>query len=708
MAQNNSIKSTVFNTQIDNLFRTSVSGTLSNIFAAWLVFILVQNSSQHDNAFMLGISITVITLARTLITNDYLKSNRLPARAYIYGYFLLTLMSGICWGLFEYMQLTHDDEFVRNILFLIFFGMIAGSIPILSMWMPAYLAYVMPQAIAIFYVAINMYKDNSWYLALAFLVFIGLMVSTSLNLNRSRKNEIELTLRNRELIEDLNNEINDKVEIQKELEENKSELENKVEQRTRDLIDINLHLENVIEEKEEAERSLQYLAYHDELTGLPNKNLLIDRINQAIKISARDSQQMAILFLDLDRFKNINDSLGHRIGDELLREVANRIKKLIRKHDTISRNGGDEFVIVLEKLRNHNEAVYVAKKVINELTQPFVIHSHKIHIGASIGISVYPFDGDSPMILLRNADTAMYRAKQEGGNMLHFYDASMSNQLRNRLELENELHAALKNDEFYMVYQPQISSKTETLRGVESLLRWNNSKHGEVPPDRFIPLLEETGLIYSVGEWVVREVIDFVSRLPVENICVSINLSVLQCGSFEFIEFLKREISRTGISPALLEFEITESLLVNDFNTTRHFLEELHALGCTIALDDFGTGYTSMTYLARLPIDIVKIDKSFIRGIDDRGSNLETLVRTIVNMSSSLEMENVFEGVETTGELEKIKSMGGDIIQGYLFSKPLKEAALLEWIDRDIRDKEISEKAGTGNHSGSIYTFPKS
>jgi len=702
MAQNNSIKSIVFDTQIDNLFRASVSGTLSNIFAAWLIFILVQNTSQHDNAFMLGIAITVITLIRTGFTNEYLKHNRLPERVYIASYFILTLMSGMSWGMFEYMQVTHDDDFVRNMIFLINFGMIAGSIPILSMWMPAYLAYVMPQALAILLVFINLDLQNQYYIAVAFCIFIGLMVATSVNLNRSRKNEIELTLRNRELIKDLNSEINHKVEIQKELEENKAELENKVEQRTRDLIDINLHLENVIDEKQEAERSLQYLAYHDELTGLPNKNLLIDRINQAIKISARDAQQMAILFLDLDRFKNINDSLGHRIGDELLREVAHRIKQLIRQHDTISRNGGDEYVIVLEKLKNHNEAVYVAKKVINELTQPFVIHSHKIHIGASIGISVYPFDGDTPMILLRNADTAMYRAKQEGGNMLQFYDASMSNQLRDRLELESELHTALKNKEMYMVYQPQISAETGRVRGVESLLRWENSKHGFVPPDRFIPLLEETGLIYSIGEWAVREVIDFASRLPHKDLSISINLSVLQCGSFEFIDFLRREIGRTGISPSQLEFEITETLLVKDFNTTKHFLEELHKIGCTIALDDFGTGYTSMTYLARLPIDMVKIDKSFIRGIDDRGSNLRTLVKAIYNMSTSLDMGNVFEGVETEGELEIIRELGGDLIQGFLFSKPLPETEVMDWIDKNL----TGDDASSSNTTGSIYPFP--
>jgi diguanylate cyclase (GGDEF)-like protein len=680
MIQENTLKSTLLKIQIDRLFRSSISGTVSNIFVAWLIFFLVQNTSQHDTAWLLGIFITLITVLRTMVTSDFIKSSRFSTNTYLVAYFSFTLLSGICWGIFEYTQVTHDNDVVRNLIFLINFGMIAGSIPILSMWMPAYLAYVLPQAIGIFLVFVNLDIEGRFYIAFTFLIFIGLMISTSLNLNRSRRNEIELTLKNSELIENLNDEISEKVDAQRSLEKNKTMLEITVEERTRDLSDTNLYLESVIEKKEKAEEDLQYMAYHDELTGLPNKNLLIDRINQSIKISARDDQQMAILFLDLDRFKTINDSLGHRIGDELLKEVSERIKNQIRKHDTISRNGGDEFVIVLEKLKNHNEAVFVAKKVIEQLTEPFTISSHNIHIGASIGISIYPSDGDSPMILLRNADTAMYKAKKEGGNLLQFYDASMSNQLRDRLELENQLHMAIENDEFYMVYQPQVHTRTNELRGVESLMRWHNAKYGEISPDRFIPLLEETGLIYTVGNWVVTQVVEFIAAHPENNFRFSINLSVLQCGHFEFISFLKEEIIRTGISPSLLEFEITESLLVKDFSNTKLFLEQIHKLGCTIALDDFGTGYTSMTYLVRLPIDVVKIDKSFVRGIDEQDNNLETIVRSIINMSESLTMENVFEGVETEQELAVIKSLGGDIIQGYLYSKPLTGSDLMSWI----------------------------
>ena len=493
------------------------------------------------------------------------------------------------------------------------------------------------------------------------------------------KSEVELTVNNENLINNLNSEINTRENVQHELEESKTSLELKVNKRTKDLNDINLHLENVILEKEEAEQSLQYLAYHDELTGLPNRNLLVDRINQSIKISSRDNQQMAILFLDLDRFKSINDSLGHNVGDELIKEIPTRLYKILRSHDTVSRNGGDEFVVVLEKLKDTNEAVYVAKKIIQCLTETFNIQSHTIHIGASIGISVYPEDGDAPLILLRNADTAMYRAKQSGGNQLQFYDESMSHQLRDRLGLETELRNAIENNEFYMVYQPKVDCNSGKTVGFESLIRWNNAKYGEIGPDQFIPILEETGLIYEVGIWIVTEVLTFIDQYDTEDQNFSINLSALQCNNFDFIVVVNDLINDLNISPNVVEFEITESLLIKDFDKTKLFLDELHSIGITIALDDFGTGYTSMNYLAQLPIDIIKIDKSFIKNID-KSINLQSIVKAIVTMSKSLGMANVFEGVETEAELVEIKKMNGCIIQGYLYSKPLKSSEINQWI----------------------------
>lgn len=665
--------------QVEPLFKATLSGGLANIFASCLVYLLLNKTEHEVNALWLSFGIITFSILRIIVSNHYLTKNTYKLDNYLKAHIFLTLVIGIIWAIYEFMQHRPSDEALRNIVFLINFGLIAGSITTLSTYRSAYLAYMLPQAIAIFSVFIILDTQINYYMAFAFFIFMALMISTSFNINRSHKKEIELTVNNKRLINDLNSEIAVREEVQFELEQNKHALENKVNERTKELIDINLDLSKVIEKKEVAEQSLQYLAYHDELTGLPNKNLLVDRINQSIKISARDNQKMAILFLDLDRFKNINDSLGHPIGDELLQKVSERLYKTLRRHDTVSRNSGDEFVVVLEKLKNSNEAIHVAKKVINCLTDTFDIHSHKIHIGASIGISIYPTDGDTPLTLLQNADTAMYRAKKAGGNQLQFYDKSMSNQLRDRLELESELHTALINDELYMVYQPQINCLTGITTGFESLIRWKNDQYGEVNPERFIPLLEETGLIYSVGKWVVKQVIEFIRVHHSDGICFSINLSALQCNNLEFVNFVSNEIEDAGINPSLIEFEITESLLIKDFEATKYFLDELHSIGCTIALDDFGTGYTSMSYLARLPIDTVKIDKSLVRNIDVNHS-LRSIVKAIVTMSESLGMKNIFEGIETNAELDEIKKMKGNIIQGFLFSKPLKADDVDKWL----------------------------
>jgi diguanylate cyclase (GGDEF)-like protein len=579
------------------------------------------------------------------------------------------------------MQLNYDDEALRNLVFLINFGLIAASIITLAYWMPAYLAYMIPQSVTIFYVFLQLNTEHNLESALAFFIFTMVMISTSMRFNERHKNEANLLLKNKLLIDNLNQEVVHRKRAQEALEDNKRQLEIKVDERTKDLVSINSNLKKVIEDKVIAEESLQYLAYHDELTGLPNRNLLLDRVGQSIKTSLRENQNMALLFLDLDRFKTINDSLGHAVGDRLLQDVSSRLYNTLRGRDTISRNGSDEFVVVLERLEDANEAINVANKIISRMTKSFHIQSHKIHLGASIGISIYPHDGSTPLELLRNADTAMYRAKQAGGNQLQFYDESMSNQLRNRLEIESELHNALIKDEFYMVYQPQVNCSTGKIVGFESLLRWNNKKHGDIGPEQFVPLLEETGLIYSVGEWIVTNVIDFVKTHNIEDVKFSINLSSLQCNNLNFLDHVNNEIEKANIDPNLVEFEITESLLIEDFDRTRLFLDEIHSIGCSIALDDFGTGYTSMNYLAHLPVDVIKIDRSLVRNIN-RNNNLRSIVNAIVTMSKGLGVKNIFEGVEATSELTVIKEMDGNIIQGYLFSKPLNPEKAAEWLSK--------------------------
>lgn len=673
----------ILETQVLPLFSATRSGGLANIFCAILTYLLMMNNHQQSEAIMITTSIIVLSLIRIIFSNRYLKlENKSSLILHLKAHFILTLMIGVCWGMYALMQQSQQDQMITNIVFLINFGLIAASIATLSVWIPTYLAYMLPQSVAIFSVFIFQPTQHSYYLAITFFIFTAIMISTSLSVNRSHKNELALTKKNKDLIGDLNEEIDQRKMVQDLLEESKHDLEQKVDERTKELVVINKDLQNEILEKQQAEVSLEYIAYHDDLTGLPNKALLIDRINQSIETAHRYNNQLGILFLDLDRFKNINDSLGHKIGDELIKEVSRRILQTVRKEDTVSRNAGDEFVIVIQRMATSDEAILVAKKIINNLISIFEIDSHKVHIGASIGISLYPNDGDTPLELIRNADTAMYRAKKSGGNRLQFYDESMSSQLRQRLDIENELHIALEKDEFYMVYQPQVDCITGQTIGFEALMRWKNDTLGEIGPDQFVPLLEETGLIYTVGEWVIDEVINFISSGDAGNLSIAINLSTLQCKDISLIVHLQNELRNKDVDPAQLEFEITESLLINDFDKTEIFLNELHSLGCTIALDDFGTGYTSMGYLTRLPIDIIKVDKSFIRDIDSNAT-LFNIVKAITKMSASLGIINVYEGVETLKELDVIKQLNGSIVQGYLYSKPLRAHQVKPWLSSD-------------------------
>ena len=666
--------------QVAPLFEATRSGGLGNILAVWIVYGLVIDTHLRSAALLLAAAVTILSIIRILLSDKYLANyDKDKLVIFLGSHLLLTFVIGITWGWFSLMQSANEDEAIRNMVFLINFGMITGSIATLSVWLPAYLAYIGPQAICIFTVfAMQGDKINS-YMAAAFFMFVAIMISTSLKVNRSHKREMLLNLKNRELIDDLNNEVIHRTQTQVLLEDSKRDLKEKVIERTIELENINKDLTKEIADKEKAEESLEYIAYHDELTDLPNRNLLIDRINDSIETARRNQQELGILFIDLDRFKAINDSLGHNIGDRLIKKVAERLSETLRKEDTISRNGGDEFVVVIKRMQNSDEAILIAQKLIESLTNIFEIDSHKIHIGASIGISVYPNDGSSAVELVRNADTAMFSAKKSGGNRLQFYDESMSNRLRERLILENELHTALDRNEFSMAYQPQINCLTGETVGFEALIRWTNRNLGSICPDQFVPLLEETGLIYSVGKWVIKDVINFIRSGRPGDATIAINLSALQCADIYLIDFIRHELINSGINPASIEFEITESLLIKDFETTEVFLNQLHEAGCSISLDDFGTGYTSMSYLTRLPIDTIKVDQSFVRDID-KSATLENIVRAIVNMSTSLGMKNVFEGVETEAELEKIKQLNGAIVQGYLYSQPLDIQGVNNWL----------------------------
>src|SRR6202521_65845 len=426
-------------------------------------------------------------------------------------------------------------------------------------------------------------------------------------------------------------------------------------------------------ERRAYEARSEYLANHDALTDLPNRNLLSDRIAQAVAQTHRTGQRVAVLFLDLDRFKLINDSFGHPAGDDLLKIVAARILATVRETDTVARLGGDEFVVVVSNLTHAEDAGVMAKKILGTLSLPLVVAGRELHVTSSIGVSLYPEDGDTADALLRSADAAMYRAKEKGRDNFQFYTQEMSIHARQRVELESALRLAVERQEFELHYQPQVNLSTGQITGLEALIRWRHPTLGMLPPARFIGLAEETGLISLIGEWVLRTacaqaVAWHAAGYP--NLSMAVNLSARQFRQRDMPELVRRILIETGLAAEHLELELTESLLMKDSETIVQALRELKMIGVLLSLDDFGTGYSSLSNLKRFPIDIVKIDRAFVKDVTSNADGA-TLTKTIIAMAQSLKLKTVAEGVETKAQLNFMRRNGCDAIQGYYFSHPL-------------------------------------
>ena len=428
-----------------------------------------------------------------------------------------------------------------------------------------------------------------------------------------------------------------------------------------------------VSESRKMASKMTYLAEHDFLTGLPNRLLLNDRLNQVLTLAKRDKEYVALMFLDLDRFKNINDSLGHEIGDLLLKKVALELASCLRASDTISRQGGDEFMILLPEVYEHFAPAEVAEKLLAITTQPFNISGNEIRISVSIGIAIYPDDGENLEALTKCADSAMYHAKALGRNNYQFFTQSMNDRVQQLTELEHHLRRAVELNEFFLVYQPKVDIKTNEIIGVEALLRWQHSQWGMVSPDRFISISEDTGLIKPIGAWVLKEACRQNREWQekgLKNIKISVNVSVVQLRNKHFLQEVTETLLMTGLNPQYLELEVTESVAMEGEQDALQCLTKLKDMGVGLSIDDFGTGYSSLSYLKKLPIDIVKIDKSFIRDIES-DPNDATIISAIIKMSHGLKLAVIAEGVETQQQLEFLKAEGCDQYQGYLLSKPV-------------------------------------
>lgn len=420
---------------------------------------------------------------------------------------------------------------------------------------------------------------------------------------------------------------------------------------------------------------IEHLAYHDALTGLPNRPLFIDRLIVAIAQAHRSNQKIAVFFLDLDRFKEINDSLGHSTGDQLLRSVAERIRRCIREGDTVARFGGDEFTLLIPNVEKIEDAAKIAQKIIDTLKIPFMIHERELFATTSIGISLYPSDGADAETLVRNADAAMYRAKESGRDRYQIYAPAMNARALERLALENMLRRALSNRELLLHYQPLIDMRTERVVGFEALARWRHPELGLLLPAHFISTAETSGLIVPIGQWVLQEACRQVKswqRKLGKNLIVAVNLSARQFSQPDLIDQIRAVLHETNFDPTCLELEITESSAMHNAENTIHMLRELKRLGVRIAMDDFGTGYSSLNYLKRFPIDTLKLDQSFVKDVMD-DPVAAAIVSSVIALSHDLELAVVAEGVETAEQLAFLRNHGCDRIQGFFYSKPLAE-----------------------------------
>ncbi len=440
---------------------------------------------------------------------------------------------------------------------------------------------------------------------------------------------------------------------------------------------------NDVTAKKKAEKLIVHQAHYDSLTNLPNRFLSLDRLSQLLTEAKREHEKVAVLFLDLDDFKKINDSLGHEAGDSLLIEASQRLVDVLRSGDTIGRLGGDEFIVLLRGLKQGTDATHTVENLLEQFRKPFSIDNHDLMLTASMGIAIYPDDGEGSSTLLKHSDIAMYKAKELGRNTYSFYTESMNKAVSRRLSLEAQMHGALERNEFTVNYQPQIDVSSGKVIGAEALLRWSNAKLGQVSPVDFIPVAEQTGLIVPIGEFVIAKALETLSNIHRKGYAdfrMAVNLSPRQFRDPKLVSFIVTSMENANIKTQFLELEITEGLLLTGHTFVDKALRELHEIGLTLSMDDFGTGYSSLSYLRQYPFDILKIDRSFIAGIAENSPDLELVIATVA-MAQALGLKIVAEGVENESQLQVLSQLNCDFAQGYLFGKALPEADFFSFLE---------------------------
>jgi len=627
-------------------------------------------------------ALALVTAARALLLVRYRYSqpSTASARLWLHVQLVGAALSGVVWGSAAVLLFPSDSMAHQVFVAFMLAGMSAGGIGVLAARLEVALVFLVPTLLPLAVQFARQGGELPLVMATMSTLFLFAMAFVALNMHRATAHALRLHLDQQRLLQrmevdkaetdrlnaQLLVQIEERRRAEEALREARDNLELRVRQRTAEL-------QREIAERRVFEERLKHLAHCDSLTGLATRVVLRDRLRHAIIRARRQAGRIAVLFMDLDRFKMINDSLGHSAGDALLKLVAARLRECVREGDTVARLGGDEFVVVVEDLGRGDDSLVVARKVLASMQRPFRIDEQEFFVTSSIGVSLYPANGEDPETLLKNADTAMHRAKERGRNNLRFYAAEMNARAGERLAMESGLRQAMVNGELLLCYQPLVRLRDGGLVGFEALLRWRSPRLGLVPPAEFIPLAEETGLIVSIGAWVLATACAEARRWQREHSVtprVAVNLSSRQFMEAGLTDLVARTLEETGLDGRRLELEITESQLMKDVYSAIETLETLKDLGVKVAVDDFGTGYSSLSYLKRFPIDRLKIDRSFVRDVvvdpDDAA-----ITMAIVTLAHNLNLEVIAEGVETAAQIEFLRQRGCDEVQGYYLGRPL-------------------------------------
>ncbi|MDF1882222.1 EAL domain-containing protein [Sulfurimonas sp. MAG313] len=623
------------------------SSLLSTLAVSIFMFYIVVDHVSTINAIVWLSLILFLTLLRTIHTHrlvKYKKGNYLSEEIIIV---LGIFMSGVLLASSVFVIFPPDDLALQALCFFLLSAMMAGAVSVYSTHILSFVSYTLPLIISFLYKATTL-PDMLSILFIVGLAYYAILLSSMFRVNRSIINFLKTKYLNYDLADHLS-------KAKESLEKTNAELK----------------IENSV--REDTQKRLYYLANYDPLTGLSNRHMFKENLKDSIKLSKEKESSIALLFLDLDNFKIINDTLGHAMGDKLLIAVSSRLKSLLNDKSSIARLGGDEFVIIMNEINDNEEVSSLAHNIIKLLEKPFSFNEHEMFIGTSIGISLYPSDTIETETLLSYADTAMYIAKDKGKNNYQFFTAQMYEDIQFRHNVETKLHHAIKNKEFRLSYQPKVDSQTNKVVGAEALLRWDNHELGHISPSIFIPIAEESSLINEIGKWVILKVCEDLAYLKSNfnnNPCISLNVSSSQILHQNLPQLIQEGLDKYSLSYQCLELEFTEKMLIKQAKQSLIVLNQLDKMGITLSIDDFGTGYSSLNYLRTLPIHTLKIDKSFIKDTPHSQSDC-AIAKSIISLAHNLNLNVIAEGVETMEQLIFLRDNACHTIQGFYFSKPL-------------------------------------